>query len=565
MPYTAPIIFTGDHLARFSKMAQVGRPGDSNFSMRLNNAQAVGTSEDVYRLVWTRNIDAAADGFRNGQFWSIQKYDPAQDVDSNPSIGEAGWPAAGTGHVFDGLQPKPQIMSGLGAGDDYIVFHAGGNDYLILDINRRFSPAPTQLSYGNAGQSSPLASGGIGLSFSELSAVCYLRGTLIMTDRGEVPVEHLREGDMVLCRMGGFREIRWIGRQNFAGPKAFGKEAIRFAPGSIEQGMPRRPLFVSAGHSMLIGGTLVLAGDLVNGISVTREASRERWDYYQLDLGGHDLVLADGAWAETFADCGNFRDQFDNAADFRRRFPDHVAPEVPQLCAPRPTEGPIYANALQAMARRALMRRGPVELGQLEGRVTSVAAPCRAEGWVRDAGLPGQPVELEVVLDGDVIGTTIACLPSKDTERRSMLAFRFEGDRSLSTAELKRLIVRRSIDGQRLAGVADGAPGVLGGHLDRVDAKGRLEGWARDAAHPGVPVVLEVRLGDEVLGTVVACRPRRDLTEASLGQCAFVFDCGRILTRDDAIRLRLCRIEDGAPLSKDNTRLPAGATVTDAA
>lgn len=565
MPYTAPIIFTGEHLAQFSKMAQVGHPGDSNFSMRLNDVQAIGTPDDVYRLVWTKNVDPRADKFLNGQFWSIQKYDPAQDPDGNPSIGEAGWPPLGTGYLIEGLQPKPQIMSGLGGGDDYIVFHAGGNDYLILDINRSFATTPTQLTYGAAYTGAQSTAGEIGLSFSELAAVCYLRGTLIMTDRGEVPVEHLREGDMVLCRMGGLREIRWIGRQNFAGPKVFGKEAIRFAPGAIEQGMPRRPLFVSPGHSMLIGETLVLAGDLVNGITVTREASRERWDYFQLDLGVHDLVLADGAWSETFADCGTFRDRFDNAADFRRRFPGHVAPEAPQLCAPRPTEGPVYTDALQAMARRALMRRGPVELGQLEGRVTSVAAPCRAEGWVRDAGLPGQPVELEVVLDGAIIGTTLACLPPKDSEKRSMLAFRFEGERALSAAELKRLVVRRSIDGQRLAGVADRAPGVLGGHLDRVDAKGRLEGWARDAAHPDQSVVLEVRLGDEVLGSLVACRPRRDLTDASLGHCAFVFDCGRSLTREDALQLQLCRIEDGAPLSKANTRLPAYAELTDAA
>lgn len=565
MPYTVPIIFTGEHLAEFTQLSQVGNPGDSNFAMNLRNVQAVGTSQDVFRLIWTKNVDPTAESFDSGQFWSIQRYDPMQDPDGNPSAGEAGWPAPGTGFVYVDMQPRPQAASGLGGGQSHIVFHTRGSNYLILDIDRSFTRTATNLTYNGAATEGQVNQDDGILTFSAVSALCYLRGTLIMTDRGEVPIEHLREGDMVLCRFGGLREIRWIGRQSFSGPRAFGKEAIRLSSGAIDQGMPRRPLLVSPGHSMLIGDSLVLASDLVNGITVTREASRERWDYFQLDLGVHDLILADGAWSESFADCGTFRDSFDNAADFRRRFPDHVAPDLPQLCAPRPTDGPAYAAALQTMARRALMRRGPVELGRIEGRVTSVAAPCRAEGWVRDAGLPAQPVELEVVLDGQIIGTTIACLPTRDAERRGMLAFRFEGDRTLTADQLKRLVVRRSIDAQPLAGITDTAPGALGGHLDLADAKGRLEGWARDAARPGDPVILEVRLGDAVLGTLVACRPRRDLTEAGLGQCAFVFDCGRSLTREDALRLQLCRIEDGAPLSKDNTRLPAAPAMTDVA
>nr|WP_318272799.1 Hint domain-containing protein [Paracoccus saliphilus] len=565
MPYTAPIIFTGEHIAHCSKLSQIGNPGDSDFAMILRNVRAIGSADDVFRLVWTKNVDASADGFLNGQFWSIQKYDPAQDPDGNPSVGNAGWPAPGTGYLYSDIQPRPHAASGLGGGAGHIVFHAGGNDYLILDISRSFSQVTTDLTYSGTSGSAPASLDSGNLTFSAVSALCYLRGTLIMTDRGEVPVEHLREGDMVLCRIGGLREIRWIGRQSFAGHKVFGKEAIRFAPGAIDQGMPRRPLLVSPGHSVLIGNTLMLAADLVNGITVTREASRERWDYFQLDLGVHDLVLADGAWSESFADWGTFRDSFDNASDFRRRFPDHLAPEIPQLCAPRPVEGPVYAAALQAMARRALTRRGPVELGQLEGRVTSVAAPCRVEGWVRDSGLPGQPVELEVMLEGKIIGTTIACLHMMDAERRGVMAFRFEDHHPLSAEQLKRLVVRRSIDGQRLAGVADRAPGVLAGHLDLVADNGRLEGWARDESHPADPVVLEVRLGDEVLGTLVACRPRRDMTEAGLGQCAFFFDCGRRLTRQEAIQLQLCRMEDGSPLSKESTRLPAASTLTDAA
>ncbi|WP_223850187.1 Hint domain-containing protein [Paracoccus yeei] len=153
-------------------------------------------------------------------------------------------------------------------------------------------------------------------------AVCYLRGTRIMTAHGEVAVEDLKEGGLVVCRFGGLRAARWIRRQSIPGTVQYADvRAIRFAPGLIADAVPRAPLFVSAGHSMLIGESLVLASDLMNGITITRDGHRDRWDYFQIDLGVHDLVLANGAWSETFADCGRFRDRFDNVMDYRRRLP----------------------------------------------------------------------------------------------------------------------------------------------------------------------------------------------------------------------------------------------------
>jgi len=187
-------------------------------------------------------------------------------------------------------------------------------------------------------------------------AVCYLHGTRIMTSRGDVRVEDLREGDLVVCRFGGLRPVRWIARQTLSGLRARGQEAIRFASGSIGENTPREPLLVSPGHSMLIGETLVLASDLVNGITITREKARTKWEYYQIDLGVHDLVLAEGTWSESFADCRDFRDRFDNVEEYRALFPDEVAPETPRLCAPRPAGGAAFHTALEhTVFRRVIL------------------------------------------------------------------------------------------------------------------------------------------------------------------------------------------------------------------
>lgn len=392
-------------------------------------------------------------------------------------------------------------------------------------------------------------------------AVCYLYGTRIMTSRGEVRVEDLREGDLVVCRFGGLRPVRWIGRQALSGFRARGQEAIRFARGSIAENVPREPLLVSAGHSMLVGEILVLAADLVNGITITREKARKKWDYYQIDLGVHDLVLAEGAWSETFADCGSFRDRFDNAHDYRVLFPDEVAPAVPVLCAPRPTAGADYLAALEQTALIALGVKRASPSVRLEGTVEGFAAPSHVTGWAMDAANPGQPLALDLVLDGEVIGTTIACLPRRGKARKGQMGFVFSGDAVLSMDELQRVAVRHAADGQILAPVLCANQGPMHGHVDLIDATGRIDGWARDKVHPNHPVLLEVRLGSEVLGTALACHHRPDLAKVEFGNVAFSFQAGRALSIDEMALVQVRRVGDAAILPRSgSTRLITAQT-----
>ncbi|WP_273690600.1 Hint domain-containing protein [Ketogulonicigenium vulgare] len=549
MAYTGAIIFTGEHLARFtSQPTNQGNPGDANFAMVLTGARAIGTSSDTYRLVWYQNTgsQSTTDNFLNGQTWAIQTYNAANDPDGNPSVGEDGWTTA---YTYSQMTPHPDLVAGLGSGTGYIVFSGNNGNWFILDINADFNTtAETLYYYGPVTPNS--------LTFTQVQAVCYLRGTMIMTDRGEMPIEQLREGDRVVTRFGGLREIKWIGRQQFRGNKTFGNEAIRFAPGSISQNMPQRSLYVSAGHSMLVGDVLVLAQDLINGVTVTRESSRDTWDYFQLDLGTHDLVLADGAWSEVFADCGTFRSKFDNAEDYRRRFPTNIAPLLPQFCLPRPNDGAALRNAIATVAQRALDKRGAEVMGRLDGQVEIIASPFRVEGWARDQDFPNQPVALEILLDGEVIGATLACLPQHGNASRTRQRFVFEGDAALTEAELRRVVVRRTLDGVVLNSQTADQMGQMRGHLDLVSATGVIEGWARDLEFTETPVTLEAWLDDSYLGTVTANKARRDLT-ANHGDCAFTLRLNRSFTAAEALRVTLRRVGNDAQLNRSvNTKVP---------
>lgn len=68
--------------------------------------------------------------------------------------------------------------------------------------------------------------------------------------------------------------------------------------------------------------------------------------------------------------------------------------------------------------------------------------------------------------------------------------------------------------------------------------------------------MLEVVLGDEVLGTVLACRARHDLETAGFGDVAFVLDLNRMLTSDEIEAIYLRRSGDGARLRRsERTKL----------
>lgn len=145
---------------------------------------------------------------------------------------------------------------------------------------------------------------------------CFARGTLILTSRGEVPVEDICAADLVATKFGGLRPVLWIGRQSFEGRLALpAMHPVRFKAGSLGGDRPSCDLLVSPGHAILVGDVLVHAEALVNGLTITQERIAGLIEYFHLDLGPHDCMLANSTWAESYFDDMN-RNVFHNAADF---------------------------------------------------------------------------------------------------------------------------------------------------------------------------------------------------------------------------------------------------------
>src|SRR5713101_5017759 len=248
------------------------------------------------------------------------------------STGQTG--TAGTVTLFDGTNTINLNMSGLSAANWF----------------------PDTASDG---------AGGTVLFFSQVA--CYARGTRILTEAGEVPVEDLRIGDTVVTFSGAVRPIRWIGTRAYDGRFIAGNRAvlpIRVAAGALSEGVPARDLFVSPAHSLYFDDVLVPAEHLVNGVTIEQAQEVDWLEYFHIELDAHDVIFAEGAPAETYVDCDN-RGMFQNGADFALLYPGDE-PSHWQFCAPRlewdsEELTPIRARLLErAAALTAARDRDPV-------------------------------------------------------------------------------------------------------------------------------------------------------------------------------------------------------------
>ncbi|SDP82502.1 Hint domain-containing protein [Phyllobacterium sp. OV277] len=137
---------------------------------------------------------------------------------------------------------------------------------------------------------------------------CFLSGTLIATPLGEVPVEKLGKGDLVYTMNGNAVPVIWAGRRTI-NPKAIDRlrehVPIRIRPGALDHGTPNRDLYVSPDHCLFLNGTLIPAKFLVNGRSITQTAILEPFTYHHIELERHDVLIAEGAYVESYLDLGN--------------------------------------------------------------------------------------------------------------------------------------------------------------------------------------------------------------------------------------------------------------------
>ena len=324
------------YTSNYQTSPSVAVDADGDFVVAWQSNAQDGDGYGIYAQLYNELGVAVGSEFRVNTTTASNQSAPSVAVDADGDFVVA-WVSSGQDGSGFGVYAQRYNASGAAVGSEFRV-----NTYTASTQSAPSVAVDADGDFVVAWQSSGQDGSSFGV-YTDINPTCFLRGTLILTSRGEVPAEALRAGDLVATRFGGLRPIRWIGTQSFhprfAGPTS---TPIRFAPGSLGHGMPATDLFVSPAHAMLVAGApndelLAHAGALVNGITITQPAFQgDSIDYFHLDLGPHDCVLANGAWAETYFEDHN-RNSFHNAADFHARFPGHQ-PHRQESCLPIVTE-----------------------------------------------------------------------------------------------------------------------------------------------------------------------------------------------------------------------------------
>jgi Hint domain/RTX calcium-binding nonapeptide repeat (4 copies) len=154
------------------------------------------------------------------------------------------------------------------------------------------------------------------ITFEEIETLirCFTPGTMILTDRGEVAVEDLGPGDLVMTRDNGLQPVRWVGRQQLSRSRLMAEpelQPVRIASGAIAGQGPERAMLVSPQHRVLIAGAraellfgedevLVPAKHLIGIAEVTRALPEAGVTYIHILFDRHEIVQSDGIWTESF-------------------------------------------------------------------------------------------------------------------------------------------------------------------------------------------------------------------------------------------------------------------------
>ncbi len=207
-------------------------------------------------------------------------------------------------------------------------------------------------------------------------------------------------------------------------------------------------------------------------------------------------------------------------------------------------------GGLRVLRRLAILPPAPV------AGIVTVAAGAIADGLpARPLGLcRGQPLVVEGAVwpagfleDGVAITTGPGALPCVRLEMDAPCAVLAEGLACASGKPPGRPVPDASL-GRIRAGIgvrAGRTLGVLEGSVEQIGPDG-AQGWVRDGAAPGVPVLLALLCDGVPVAHGFADRPRPDLAMSGIGPCAFRI--AAVLPARGAHVLELRRAEDGFSL-----------------
>ena len=152
--------------------------------------------------------------------------------------------------------------------------------------------------------------------------LCYAKGTLILTNKGFVPIETIKEGDKLVTKGKIFKNkfikeeapfktnaVTWISKFK---PRRLNSKSLPICikKDALGENYPFADLYVSPGHRLLLDGKMVLSTDLINNKTIYQDNEYDGVEYYHLECDHHRAIVANGVLSETFLELDNSKRVF---------------------------------------------------------------------------------------------------------------------------------------------------------------------------------------------------------------------------------------------------------------
>ena len=200
-------------------------------------------------------------------------------------------------------------------------------------------------------------------------APCFVAGTMIHTTRGNIAVEHLRIGDVVITANSSRRKIVWLGCNEVEPIRHSQPEEtypFRIRAHAFGDHRPSRDLWLSPDHAVAVpclSDVLIPIKHLDNGATIS-QVPLDRVVYWHVELEQHDVLLAENLPTESFLDTrGKSFFRVVELGEGQVSFPTRSGQPHAQLprrrnwnsdaCLPLVTEGPIVAAIRVQLLDRA--------------------------------------------------------------------------------------------------------------------------------------------------------------------------------------------------------------------
>lgn len=180
-----------------------------------------------------------------------------------------------------------------------------GTTFYTADGSRYFTPNDGSTLADGTATATTFVTNSTQMPVGDLGPPCFTAGTMILTPDGEVQIEDLEIGDLVMTKDHGAQPVRWLGKRVVAGRGEFAP--ILFKAGAIGN---TRDLKVSPQHRMLLQDwraelffgedeVLCAANKLLNDKTILK-APCDTIEYIHLMFDSHEVIYAEGAPTESF-------------------------------------------------------------------------------------------------------------------------------------------------------------------------------------------------------------------------------------------------------------------------